>query len=51
MKRKKLKNKIYALILVGVGLVPLIAFNDATCLILTGLAGLLLFFAKENLID
>ena len=51
MKHKTLKNKIFALILIGVGLVPLIAFKDATCLLLTGLAGVSLFFAKENLID
>lgn len=51
MKCKTLKNKIFALILVGVGLVPFIAFKDATCLLLTVLAGRALFFAKENLID
>lgn len=51
MKRKTLKNKLYALILIGVGVVTLIAFKDATCLLLTGLAGGALFFAKENLID
>ena len=49
MKRcKTLKNKLFATVLIGCGVIPLMAFNDATALVLFGGIGVPLFLAREN---
>lgn len=45
---KTLKNKLFAIVLVIVGLVPTIIDHDATALIFLSCIALPLFFAKEN---
>ena len=47
-KKELLKNKLYALILILIGLVPILIERDGTVFILTLMIGLPLFFAKEN---
>lgn len=46
--RKTIKNKIFALILIGVGALSIIPENDATAFIFICLIGVPMFFAKEN---
>lgn len=41
-------NKIVALLLIGVGLMPAVFFGDATILVFTTILAIGLFFAKEN---
>lgn len=47
-KRELLKNKLIALLLVGLGVLTLFIGNDATAFIFLSLIGVPLFFAKEN---
>lgn len=51
MKRELLKNKLFAIGMIGVGLIPLIIFKDATILLLSVIFGVPLFVAKRNYID
>ena len=46
--RKLVKNKIYAVLLVLLGVVPILIEGDGTCFILFLLLGVTLFFSKEN---
>ncbi len=46
--RKLIKNKIYALVLIGIGVLSFLPENDATAFAFTCLIGVPLFFAKEN---
>lgn len=49
MKRTKtMKNKLYALALMGAGVIPVLIERDATALIFFGSIALPLFFAKED---
>ena len=50
-KYKTLKNKIFALLLLMVGIAPIIINGDATFLVFAGCFGIPLFFAKENWIE
>lgn len=45
------KNKIWALILIGAGILSVIPDGDGTMLVVFGLGGIALFFAKENMMD
>lgn len=47
-KRELLKNKIYSLILVGLGALSILIEYDATFFVFTSMIGIPLFFAKEN---
>ena len=47
-KRELLKNKIYALILIGLGALSILIEYDATFFVFTSMIGIPLFFAKEN---
>ena len=47
MKCKTLKNKIYAVLLVLAGMVPMAIDNDATALVFLGAIAVPMFFAKE----
>ena len=47
-RRELLKNKLYALALILIGLVPILIERDGTVFILALIIGLPLFFAKEN---
>jgi len=47
-KKELLKNKLYALALILIGLVPILIERDGTFFILALMLGLPLFFAKEN---
>lgn len=51
MKHETLKNKIFAMIIVLIGLIVLAASKDATILLLSVLFGVPLFVAKRNYID
>lgn len=48
MKCKTLKNKIYAMLLMTVGILSTTIDSDATFFVLTFSIGLPMFFAKEN---
>ena len=45
---KCFKNKVYGLILIAIGFVPVLIDGDYTALVLFGVIGLGLIFAKEN---
>jgi hypothetical protein len=47
-RRELLKNKLYALSLILISLVPILIERDGTVFILALIFGLPLFFAKEN---
>lgn len=47
-KRELLKNKIYSLILIGIGALSVLIEYDGTFFIFSLMLGLPLFFAKEN---
>jgi len=47
-KWELLKNKLCALVLILIGLVPILIERDVTLFIFTLMIGLPLFFAKEN---
>ena len=46
--RELLKNKLYALILIGIGWLSIIPEGDGTFLVFALVLGLPLFFSKEN---
>lgn len=46
--KETIKNKIYALVLIGIGALSILPENDATACIFFCLIGVPLFFAKEN---
>ena len=46
--KETIKNKIYALVLIGTGALSILPENDATAFIFFCLIGVPLFFAKEN---
>ena len=48
LQRKLLKNKLYALVLILIGLVSILIERDGTFFIFALMIGLPLFFAKEN---
>lgn len=45
---KNIKNKLAAIALVGVGIVPMLIDGDATVLVLMLIIGVPMFFAKES---
>lgn len=47
-KRELLKNKLYSLILIAIGVLPILLDRDGTFLIFALMLGIPLFFAKEN---
>ncbi len=47
-RRELLKNKLCALVLILMGLVPILIERDVTLFIFALMIGLPLFFAKEN---
>ncbi len=47
-RRELLKNKLYSIILIGIGALSVLIEYDGTFFILTLMLGLPLFFAKEN---
>jgi hypothetical protein len=47
-RRELLKNKLYSLILIGIGALSVLIDHDCTFFILVLTLGLPLFFAKEN---
>ena len=47
-RRELLKNKLYSLILIGIGALSVLIEYDGTFFIFTLMLGLPLFFAKEN---
>lgn len=49
-KKELLKNKLCALVLILIGLVPILIERDGTFFIFALIFGLPLFFAKENCI-
>ena len=42
------KNKLCALVLIAVGMVPILIEGDATFMVFGGIIAIWLFFAKEN---
>lgn len=49
--RRTIKNKLCAITLLIVGLIPLLVYRDGTFLAFATVIGLPLFFAKDNWID
>lgn len=47
-KRKLIKNKIYSLLLIGIGVLSILIEYDATFFIFSLMLGVPIFFAKEN---
>lgn len=47
-RRELLKNKLYSIILIGIGALSVLIEYDGTFFILTLVLGLPLFFSKEN---
>lgn len=47
-RRELLKNKIYSLILIGIGALSILIGYDSTFFIFALMIGLPLFFAKKN---
>lgn len=45
---KTLKNKVYAILLLALGYMPVVIIDDCTALVLISLFAIPLFFAKEN---
>lgn len=48
MKHELLKNKIYALILITIGVISILIEYDGTFFVLSLMLGIPLFFAREN---
>lgn len=48
--KRTYKNKIAALAILGIGMIPVWCFNDGTFLLFALIVFLPLFFAKENYI-
>ena len=46
--KETIKNKIYALVLIGIGVLSIFPENDATACMFFCIIGVPLFFAKEN---
>lgn len=51
MKKELLKNKIHGTLFMGLGFITLILSKDATFFLMTLIAGIGLFLARENYID
>lgn len=49
-KAELVKNKVYALIIIAIGVIPALLELDATFTIIALMLGACLFFAKENMI-
>lgn len=47
-RRKLIKNKLYSVVLILIGIIPILIEGDATALVFFLMIGLPLFFAKEN---
>lgn len=47
-RRSLIKNKLYALVLILIGVVPILIDQDGTFFIFALMFGVPLFFAKEN---
>lgn len=47
-RKETIKNKIYALVLIGIGALSILPENDATAFIFFCIIGVPLFFAKKN---
>ena len=47
-RKETIKNKIYALVLIGIGVLSIFPENDATACMFFCIIGVPLFFAKEN---
>lgn len=47
-RRELIRNKIYSLILIGIGALSVLIEYDGTFFILSLMFGLLLFFSREN---
>lgn len=47
-KRELIKNKLYSLLLIGIGALSILIEYDATFFVFSLMLGVLLFFAKEN---
>lgn len=45
---KTLKNKVYAIVLLACGVVPMLIDGDGTAFVFFGFIAIPLFFAKEN---
>lgn len=48
MKCKTIKNKLAAIALIGIGIIPCLIDHDATTLILFGCIAVPMFFAKDE---
>ncbi len=48
IKRELLKNKLYALILIGLGWLSILPDRDGTFLVFISMIAIPLFFSKEN---
>lgn len=51
IKRELLKNKVYALILIGLGWLSILPDRDGTFLVFISMIAIPLFFSKENWIN
>lgn len=49
-KRELIENKIYGLLIVGIGILTIFISYDLTAFILTAMFGVPIFFSKENVI-
>lgn len=47
-RRELLRNKLYSLVLILIGVVPILIDQDGTFFIFTLILGLSLFFSKKN---
>ena len=47
-KRELLKNKLYSLILIAIGVLPILINRDGISLIFVLMLGIPLFFSKKN---
>lgn len=47
-RRELIRNKLYSLVLILIGVVPILIDQDGTFFIFSLMLGLPLFFAKEN---
>ena len=50
MMKRTYRNKLAAMSLLGLGVVPVIMFNDGTFMLVTIIFGVPLFFSKHNCI-
>ena len=48
---KNVKNKVYAIALIGLSFVIMLLDKDATALIISSFIGVPMFFAKESWVD